>query len=251
MNPEEEVKKLNRVIKQYETVLLSTTDPAQKQRVARELEKLKDYRDKILSVNVINERALEDEEPGGGVLDDFPFLNDLRSKSEERILNDREVDDIYLYMRFFESDFLPFLSETKLKLDFKYSLERDSFYHKFQELLRRLTDLVSEIERFGSGKFRADIEEEMRKRIFKMKRNLSIELDRFFKNVNRFSTDLLEDLAGDALKCLNGDDTISFDVIEGKRYLEGSTVREALEKLKQFSYEVIDYLDIPEIKLKE
>ncbi len=251
MNPEEEVKKLNRVIKQYETVLLSTTDPVQRQRVARELEKLKDYRDKILSVNVINESALEEKKMGGGMLDDFPFLKKLQDKYDERVVNDREVDHIYLYMKFFESDFLPFLSETKLKLDFKYSLERDSFYHRFQELLRRLTDLVNEIERFESGKFRVDIEEEMKKRIFKMKRNLSIELDRFFKQVNKFATDLLEDVNGDALKCLNGEETINFDAIEGKRYLEGFLVRDALEEVRKFSLEIIEYLDIPEIKLKE
>ncbi len=251
MNPEEEVKKLNRVIKQYETVLLSTTDPAQRQRVAKELEKLRDYRDKILSVNVINEKELEDNISESSGLDDFSFLKYLKSRTDERIVNDREVDHIYLYMKFFENDFLPFLSETKLKLDFKYSLERDSFYHRFQELLRRLTDLVSEIERFENGKFRVDIEEEIKKRIFKMKRNLSIELDRFFKQVNKFATDLLEDVEGDALKCLNGDEVINFDAIEGDRYLEGFLVHDALEEIRKFSLEIIDYLDMPEIKLKE
>ncbi len=250
MNPEEEVKKLNRVIKQYETVLLSTNDPGQRERVSRELKKLKEYREKILSVHVINEKVLEEDNMKHGTMDVSSFLSKLE-REEDRFVNDREVNNLYLYMKFFEKDFLPFLSETKLKLDFKYSLERDSFYHKFQDLLRRLSDLISEIERADNEQFRADLEEEIRKRIFKMKRSLSIELDRFFKRVESFAADLIEDLNGDALKCLNGDEVIEFDPIEGERYLDGVVVKDALEEIKRFAEEVIDYLDIPDIRVKE
>ncbi len=249
MGPEEELKQINKAIKQYETVLRATTDADQRERVANELRKLKKYKAKIEAINIIDKGKLV-ENKSSDEYEDFPFLKGFLSEEDERSISDREVFYMSLYMNFFESEFLPFLSETKLKLDFKYSMERDSFYHRFQDLIRRLKDLMEESIRIEEGTFRVDIEEEMKKRIFKMKRSLSIELDRFMKDVEKFSADLLEDLEGDALKCLNGEDIVEFDPIEGKRYLEGFSVKDSLMKLESFASEVINFLDIPDLKIE-
>ena len=43
---------------------------------------------------------------------------------------------------------------------------------------------------------------------------------------------------------LNGDEIISFEFIEEKRYLEGYTVKEAFEELLLFTKEVLDFLQM-------
>ena len=53
------------------------------------------------------------------------------------------------------------------------------------------------------------------------------------------------------MKCLNCDDEIEFDTIEGKRLLEGQTVSRALETLRDFAAEAVAYLNIPEIETQE
>ncbi|RKX86475.1 MAG: hypothetical protein DRP57_01415 [Spirochaetes bacterium] len=249
MDPEEEVKRINKVIREYEAILKTSIDVDQRDRVSKEFKELKSYRDKILAVNIISDT----EEPSveyDEILD-FPFLKMLMLKNEEKILADKEANAMYLYLIFFENEFLPFLSETKLKLDFKYSMERDGFYHRFQDLLRRMQDFIGEAQRVEEETFRPDVVEEMKKRNFKMKRSLSIEMDKFFKSILNFAEDLLEDIKEDSLKCLNGEETITFDAIEGKRYLEGSIVSDALENLSVLSDEIIKYLNVPNIEIKE
>ncbi len=250
MDPEVELKKINKVIREYEAILKTSIDVDQRGRVSKELKELKSYRDKIVAMNIISEPHEEDT-PEYDELLEFPFLKMLLDKNKEKIFTDSEANSMYRYMEFFEKEFLPFLSETKLKLDFKYSLERDGFYHRFQDLLRRMQDFIGESRRIEEGTFRADVEEEMKKRNFKMKRILSLEMDRFFKSIVQFSADLIDDIEEDSLKCLNGNDMITFDPIEGKRYLEDSKVCDALENLLVFSDEIIKYLNVPDIVIKE
>ena len=94
-------------------------------------------------------------------------------------------------------------------------------------------------------------EAELRQRSFKKQRNLAVEVDRFFRSLYEFADELIEDLDQDGLKCLNGEEVIQFDRIEGHRYLEGVKVKDALKRLKDLSEEVVRYLNIPQIKAQE
>jgi len=58
MKPEEELKRLNRLIRQFESVQKSTTDPFQRDRVSIQLKKLKTYREKVESFHIINKEEL-------------------------------------------------------------------------------------------------------------------------------------------------------------------------------------------------
>jgi hypothetical protein len=137
-----------------------------------------------------------------------------------------------------------------LRLDFQHSLERDSYYSRFQELSRKLEDILLEIER-SENAVRAEEKLDLRKRIARMSRVLSVEADKYFKAVIRFVTVLIEDLDQGGVKCLNGDEPIEFDKIEGERYLEGETVYNALVKSREFSTELLNFLDVPEFEQRE
>ena len=77
-----------------------------------------------------------------------------------------------LYARWFREEFLPFLTQKRMKLDFKYSLDRDGFYARFQEVERKLDHSREENARIAEGAVGRELELEMRKRIMKLKREM-------------------------------------------------------------------------------
>lgn len=259
MTPEEELKSLNRAIRQFESVFKSTKDPSQRARVTEELKKLKTYRDKLQTFHEFDDSVMEEQ----AAVDEWEGLTYLKTilerigkKSKEKkesyddVFDDRELYYLHLYLNFFEEDFLTILSETKLKLDFKHSLERDSFYHRFENL-RRLFENVHEDSSTVGLYTGQQHEEDMRKRSFKKKRNVIVEADKFLRSIIRFSSTLVTDIEAGGLICLNADDTLHFDRIEGKRFFEGRKVHEALVELQAFAKEVIEFLNVPQIESRE
>jgi hypothetical protein len=251
MTPEEELRKLNRLIHQYETVYRTTADADQRDRAGRELKELKSYRDKILAVNVIDRGKLAEQTAPSDALADFPVLSRLVAGDTEVWEGDQEVRHIALYLGHFEREFLPILTETRLKLDFKHSLERDGFYRRFQEVQRRLDDWHDAHRRLDNGGFNRDLESEVRTRIFKLERNLAVEACRLFRAVQRFAGVLVDDAHGDGVKCLNGNEPVEFDRIEGERLLAGMPVTDALQTLESFAEEVAAYLRVPDVEGQE
>jgi hypothetical protein len=256
VTPEEELKSLNRTIQQFESVYKSTKDPNQRARVTEELKRLKTYRDKLQSFHEFDPTVLEeplpvDEWQGFSYLKTILEHTGKKSKSKkpsyDDSFGDRELYYLHLYLKFFEEEFLTILSETKLKLDFKHSLERDSFYHRFENLRRLVEDVhedSSTVDLYSGQQH----EEDMRKRSFKKKRNVIVEADKFLRSVSRFAGVLVTDIEAGGLICLNADDTLHFDRIEGKRFFEGKNVRETLAELRAFAGEVIEFLNVPQIE---
>ncbi|MGA2379221.1 MAG: hypothetical protein ABSG85_07930 [Spirochaetia bacterium] len=267
MTPEEEVKRLNKLIRQYETVYRTTPDHDQKERVERQLKDLRSYREKILAVNVIREQDLDEEEEGEDPLDAAPQLRALLARNGtgppgEAVPSfapgdavpttaQEEMFHLALYVRHFGREFLPFLTEKQLKLDFKYSLDRDAFYNRFQAIQRKISDYRDEGRRLAEGLVSRDMELEIRKRTLKLTRLVQAEAARFFRAIERFCSVLIEDAHGDMVKCLNCNGVISFDSIEGARLLQGRTVGGALGELSAFATEAVTYLNIPEIDGQE
>src|SRR5271157_459809 len=267
MTPEEEVKRLNKLIRQYETVYRTTPDPDQKERVERQLKDLKGYREKILAVNVLNEQDLDEEVEGEDPLDSAPQLRALLLKNRSEAAGEavppftvgdaaattaqEEMFHLAVYVRHFEREFLPFLTEKQLKLDFKYSLDRDAFYNSFQAIQRKISSYRDESRRLADGLVSRDMELEIRKRTLKLTRLIQADAARFFRAIDRFCRDLIEDTHGDMVKCLNCNGVISFDSIEGARLLQGRTVGGAVGDLREFTAEAITYLNIPEIDGQE
>ena len=109
--------------------------------MGRELHQLRTYKEKLERFHQIDPESLGEEEQTDQ-LEDLPFLRGMLEKDERAPAHtEREIHHVSLYLHFFEKDFLAILSETRLKLDFKHSLERESFYHRFESLRRRLEDL--------------------------------------------------------------------------------------------------------------
>ena len=255
MTPEEELKRLNRLIRQFESVFRTTGDPLQRERVSRELKRLKSEKQQIESFHELDPAELH-EEPQSDELQGLEFLRQILAMGpaqgpDKKASDDREQLHLSAYLQFFENEFLPLLSEAKLKLDFKHSLERDGFYHRFGNLRRLFADLGDEGERMDPY-FVEKHAEDLRQRSFKKKRNLAVEADRFFRSLMRFSGGLVDDIAQGGSVCLNHGDTLHFDRrIEGRRYLEGQSVRGALDQLNNLGKEIVSFLNVPQIESQE
>jgi len=266
MTPEEELARLNRVIHQYESVYRTTSDKEQRQRVEKQLKELKKRREQILAVNVIEPEPAAAEE-GSDNLSDFPVLERLLARETSLDPQNRapllwardaqpssaqqEVYHLTLYMRWFREEFLPFLTEKRLKLDFKFSLDRDGFYARFQDVERKLDGFREENHRLQESTTGHEMESEMKRRVGKLKREIEADAARLFHAVRVFAQELSEDAMGEGVKCLNGNERIEFDSIEGKRTLEGRTVRGALDDVGRLGSEIERYLNVPDLEGQE
>jgi hypothetical protein len=235
--------------------------------VERQLKELRSYREKIFTVNVLREQDLDEEEEGEDPLTSAPQLKALLEKNSSDPPGEavpsfapgdaapttaqEEMFHLALYVRHFELEFLPFLTEKQLKLDFKYSLDRDAFYNSFQAIQRKISSYRDENKRLAEGLVSRDMELEMRKRTLKLTRLIQADAARFFRAIDRFCGELIQDAHGDMVKCLNCSGVISFDPIEGVRLLQGRTVGGALGDLRDFVAEAVAYLNIPEIEGQE
>lgn len=255
MTSEEALKKLNRLIHQYETVYQTTRNDEQRVRVAKQLKELRASREAILEEGFIDVEAVQNAE----ALEEFKHLRRLRDAESHRPSTERldpligegsartpaqeEMFNLMLYVRFFKSEFLPLLAERRLKLDYKFSLERAGFYTKFNDLERKLDDYREENARLGT--VASDIELEMRKRADRFKRQTKVDAAKFFNAIQTFCAELVEDADGDGVKCLNGSQEVAFEKVDGTHLLDGRTVRDALILLSGLASEVVTYLKIP------
>jgi hypothetical protein len=189
---------------------------------------------------------------GEGDTEDFPFLASLRDRYPELLRrvssHERDVQAVFLYTQYFDDEFLGMLTERKLKLDVKFSLERDTFYNLFSNLARRRDDYLVEAERIRTGEYSKSYEEDILKRLVEMRHNLFIECDRFFRRLGRFAHDLVEDMSGDGILCQNADDELEYTSIDRENVLRGRTVKQGVTMLAELCDEIVDYLDIPDFQ---
>jgi hypothetical protein len=251
-NPQEELAKLERVIRQYEGVLRTAVDPAQQGRVFEKLKSLRIYRDKLRrTFELGGQQDAEEPEAAPDPLERYSYLALASSLCGPADGSDRETAALTTYLRCFGAEYLVLLSERQLKLDFKYSLERDGFYGRYQDLQRKLEDLRQELLKNERGEHRPELREEAHRRAFKMHRSVAVEAHRFFKAIVAFASDLIEDVETDGFKCLNGTTTVRFDAVEGRRHLDGVQVVDALKQMRGYASEVIDFLNLPEFEAQE
>jgi len=266
MTPEEELQRLNRLLVQYETVYRTTPDPDQKERALRQVRELRAYREKLRAVLVVEETPVGQQEEKDA-LAPFPLLVALREENlslppvsavapfavegATPTASQEEAYNLSLYVRRLEREFIPFLTSKLLKLDFKYSLDRDAFYGSLQALQRRIDDYRDECRRIAEGSKNREMEMETRKRAVKVARLAAVEGAKLFRALHAFATDLVDDAAGDGVKCLNAESEIAFDSLEGERMLQGMQVKAALGELGALAAEAVEYLNVPEIDTQE
>ncbi len=183
---------------------------------------------------------------------ELPILSSIRSRykkvSEQYRDQVREIRDLLLYMTYFEDEFLGLFHERKLRLDVKFSVERDGFYNQFNQLHRRALTYCDESNRIQGGNYTKSYEEDILRRMVEMRHGVYIEADRFFRQVMRFSADLLDDIHGQQILCQNADEDLEYSTLDRERELRNLSVGDGIERLHELCTEIVDFLDVPDFQ---
>ncbi len=241
-------KQVRRSIESLHGKLKKTSNPFQQSSIEDELTKLEQERLQIDSLFQEDETEAEDEVSQ----DQFPYLS-LLWKRYEHILKEcrhveRDVRASFLYMQFFEDEFLGMFTVHKLRLDVQYSVERDQFYDLFHQVQRSLRNYRTEADRIADGTYTKEYEAEILKRKVEMRLAVLVELDWYFRKVKRFAKFLLEDIDGDGLLCQNPEEELDYTRLDRETTLRGKTVASGLTELLALAEEAIDYIEVPDFQ---
>lgn len=249
----DEVRRINRLIRQFEVVFKSTYDDYQRDRVRAELKELKTYREKYLALHPVDPRELQDAPVSDG-LEQFPILRDLLRDQVDPPEKQDEISLLKLYMLCYYDEFMIFLTPKKLRLDVKFNLERDKFYPEYHELLRQVQEYQRSVEESADlvekANYRRDVAADLKSRNGKLRTNLLIKAARYFVRVRDFASELLEDLNDEGGICKNGEEVLEFQELKGIKYLNGLSVWHALQLLLAISREIVVFLKVPEASLQ-
>jgi hypothetical protein len=242
-------RQIRRNIEALQGRLKSTEDPFQQSSIADQLSQLEQERMEL--DNLFEEEPPEDAEEDAP-REQFPHLNRIWARYDPILKEcqhlERDVRASILYARYFEDEFLGMFTNRKLRLDVKYSVERDSFYGLFDQLTRSLTHYRTEADRIRDGTYTKQYEIDIFKRKVEMRHALLVEVDWFFRKLARFSQELLNDIAAEQLFCQNPDEELNYSTIDKETVLRGRLVRDALHELFDLASEVVNYVDIPDFQ---
>ncbi|MFP4364316.1 MAG: hypothetical protein ACLFR1_10665 [Spirochaetia bacterium] len=256
-NPEEEYKKTLASIKKMKGILEVTKDADRKKRLAKELSGLKKLRIQLETMYDFSHIDEQEEDVSTAYSSnedsDYPILDSMWDRYAEKFEDEKEDDlkAILVYLSHFDNEFLSFLSERKLRLDFNHSIERDSFYNSFQQVYKKTTDYQREKRQNIDNSFFKAHEMDLRNRKMKMLRMLYLDIAKYFRKVRRFAGDLLENIEQGGGMCLNPDEKIEISEYESIESLRGLTVKEGIQELYSFCDELLGYLNMPDISEQE
>lgn len=254
-DPEGEINGIEEAVVKYRILIKTTHDQNAKRRYKQQIKKLEERREQLLSIFMVDEnnQSLSDIDTAD---DEYPFLTGLTQQQDEHLDEryeavDKDVRVMGLYKDCFEREFLPLLSEQRLKLDFEYSYERGHFYNNFQEFAKNFDNYLDDAVTLRDKHIHRIYEKDLKKRKESMRTQLMLEVDRFFRSLGRFTRTLILDCNGDKILCRNAEDSLNFDSFEGETRLKGLTVYKALLMLEKYAKEVVKYLNIPDAAHKD
>lgn len=253
-NPNEEYRNLIKTLKDLYILLKITHKPETRSEIQRKIRKLEAKKIElttIFSFDDIEEENEAESTAADSSEQDFPILDSAgqRFKHEVSIRDcpDSDFKPLLLYMRYFETELLGILSVRKLKLDVKFSIQRDNYYNRFSQINRSLQGHLKEQWRIEVADYSKAYEEELLKRRIETKHQLLFELHNFFDNLFDFAQTLEEDMEGAQILCLNHDAPLEYSKIDSETVLRGKKVSDAVTHLKNFSAEFLEYLNMPDI----
>lgn len=240
---------VRRNIESLQKKLKSTKNPFQQSSIAGELSKLEQER---LQIDSLFEDEPAEEAEEAAPREQFPMLNQIYRDNQELLRAtqnlERDVRAGILYLHHFEREFLGMFTSRKLRLDVKYSVERDTFYDIYHQVERNLENYQTEADRIADGTYAKQYETDVLKRKVEMRHAVLIDLDWIFRRLRRFAKELIADSAADGVLCQNPSDTLQYDRVDREQLLRGKTVQEALMILYEFANEAVQYVDIPDFQ---
>ncbi len=246
-DPQEEYAKTVKSLETLRRLLEITTDPKRKVYLEAQISRLTLYRERLEGVVEVEPAAPSADAPAAPkrVL---TFLSKISKRYERYDIvvasKDKEIQSVVTYMLFFEDEYLALFDKKRLDLDHMSLQELDGFYNLFNQAKRRMEIFCNETESLydeaeGGGKLLKKL---------KAKQNLLVEVFRFFKRIERFTGEMIEDIDTTGRRCFNGAGVLAMSATGRRPALNGLTVRTALAQVNSYAREVIDFLDIPDFQ---
>lgn len=244
-------RQIRRNIESLQGKLKNTRNPFQQSSIAGELGKLEQEHMQLESL--FDEEAADDGEAQEEAPQErFPLLNQLYQRNPDILQKsqhlERDIRASVLYLHYLEAEFLGMFTSRKMRLDVKFSVERDSFYDLFYQVSRSLKNYRTEADRIAEGSYTKQYEAEILKRKVEMRHAVLIEVDWFFRKLRRFAKELIADIEGDGLLCQNPQEELSYSEIDQEEFLRGSTVEDGIRSLYAYASEAVEYVDIPDFQ---
>jgi len=245
----QELEQRTRILKQLEGVYKTSTSIIQRKRVLKEIKEIKRV---IKDLQKGFESAGMNPDAGGGcdMRDAGPsILGRIPVRQFSTGSKDREMDAIVSYMKFFENNYLPILSDYYIKLDYSHTGKRDTFYPGFMEAMQLLKQYEYEKDSASNSEGRYDWVTSARDRtiVRKGRQRYLFAIDSFFKDMRSFIKLLIDERRTEGAILLNPEDMIDLGEFEENRTLNNYSVLEALREIYAFAEEFIGFLAMPEL----
>ncbi|MDW8305998.1 MAG: hypothetical protein RML34_02895 [Leptospiraceae bacterium] len=243
----QELIKLQKIFKQYEGIVRTSRDPEQISRAKKEMKKIQDQI-QLLAPEGVSPEDLVVSSQGSGKTKQFHVLGDFPMSKASPHCDDEEVNLLYTAMLVWEREFIPAQGDTHTKLDFSWSMERDSHYAVLENCKRHLKSLTDTLESYQKAT-RDDLKMQLRDMRQRYTRHFLQEGAQFFRKLRDFWKKVQQDIKEGGTRCLNKDDTIYFDrKLEQASYFQGKKVRDMVDTTVTFLEEVLGALNVPEMK---
>jgi hypothetical protein len=263
-----EIEKLIKFIKQMEIIVRTSSNPAQVERVKKDIAKYRarlkelvpDYHPEKETVDQLARRLSSStaaEDPSQATVNQpSKSASEVPASFAERIPEERasphstdpDVNFAASAIKILLREYWPALTEQHVRMDFTSSQERQALRFKVDNLVRSLKTLTETIEEYATAE-----KPDFREQLFKMKNKQSrlflFEANDVFREFKGFLAKHIEGLerGGSAIK--NPDETIRFDRnYEDATWLENKSVREALYDFFNFVDYVIKRMRLPTMK---
>lgn len=243
---------LRKDIESLQGKLKKTRNPFQQSSIAGELSKLEQKRMELDQLFEDDADTVAADAAEEAPLAEYPILNEIYQQNQQLLREsqhlERDIRASILYLHFFESEFLGMFTSRKMRLDVKYSVERDTFYDIYFQVSRSLQNYRAEADSIREGAYSKQYEADILKRKVEMRHAVLIEIDWFFRKLVRFAKELIADIEGDGLLCQNPEEKLNYSGLDQEQHLRGRTVEEGIRALASFANEAVDYIDIPEFQ---
>lgn len=243
----QEILKLQKILKQYEGILRTSRDPEQISRAKKEIKKIQDQIE-LIAPGGISEEELSTHQEQKKENKSYLVLKDFPIQKASPFCDDPEVNLLNTALLVWEKEFVPAQGDLHTKLDFSWSQERDSHYAILENCKRHLKSLTDTLESYQKAT-REDLKMQLRDMRQRYTRHFLQEGGQFLRKLRDFWRKVQADIKENGTRCLNKDDTIYFDrKLEQATYFHNKKVREMVDITVTFLEEVLQELNIPELK---
>ncbi|RME91485.1 MAG: hypothetical protein D6767_05085 [Candidatus Hydrogenedentota bacterium] len=242
-----EVQKMLKLKKMYEGILRTSRNPEQIQRARIDLKKVLDRIDMLCPDGVPPEIENPNLASQNTPQKQYEILDQFEVTKASPHCEDENINIANTVIHVWEEEFMPALSESKVKLDYSNSTERDSHYALLENLKRQLKILTDAIEDYANTE-REDLKLQLRDIRDRHMRHFLHETGVFLKKVHDFWKKILEDIRSGGMACMNQDEIIHMKgQFDAKSFLDGVVVSKAIETAVKFLDEAIDALNLPDL----